>query len=115
MTTEIPENFIRAHRRKLDLAQRELGTLIGYGCGYAVGTHERSEAVPPFLIALAYEAIFDVPVSEIFAGFRSAVRASVAGNIRDLNAEIEMRCTGNDQLLSEKVQWLTRLQQRLAD
>src|SRR5579859_6446365 len=89
MTKELVGNYIRAHRRRCGLSQRELGVLVGYGHGYAVGRHERSSAAPPLLVALAYEVVFEIPIAQLFTGFHSAVAQSVARNMRDLKADLE--------------------------
>ena len=89
MTTEVMGNYLRAHRRRCGLSQRELGILVGYGHGHAISKHERSKAEPTLLVALAYEIIFEIPVGQLFRGFRSVVEQSVARNIRDLKTDLQ--------------------------
>lgn len=109
MTREVVGNYLRVHRRRLGLSQRELGVLVGYGHRYAVGRHERSKAEPPLLIALAYEIVFQVPASKLFTGFHSAVNESVVQNMQGLKASLES--TGNGRHRSratlQKLQWLS--------
>ncbi len=96
-------NYLRAHRRRCGLSQRELGILVGYGHGHAISRHERSKVAPPLIIALAYEIVFEIPVGQLFRGFRSVVRESVARNVADLKAELK---TGRSKSSPERTQWL---------
>ena len=105
---EVVGNYIRVHRRRRGLSQRELGILVGYGHGYAVGRHERSNAAPPLLVALAYEVIFEIPVAQLFPGFHSVVRQSVARNLQDLKADVENPSGRPGRSGPEKQQWLLK-------
>jgi hypothetical protein len=111
MSNDVQGNCIKTHRRRCGLSQRELGILIGYGAedrGAAVGRHERSNAAPPLLIALAYEIVFETPASQLFSGFHAAVAQSVARNFEELKAELTgpngEKKIGNIQ----KRQWLEK-------
>ena len=107
MTNEVVGNYVRVHRRRRGLSQRELGILIGYAHGSAVGKHERSNSMPSLVIALAYEVIFDIPVGQIFVGFRSVVAQSVARNLQDLKADLASSSGKRRMSNPEKTQWLT--------
>src|SRR5579859_8105126 len=111
MTKELVGNYIRAHRRRCGLSQRELGVLVGYGHGYAVGKHERSSAAPPLLVALAYEVVFGVTIAQLFTGFHSVVTRSVAQNLQELKVELENQSRSRTGSNPEKTQWL--LKQRI--
>jgi len=106
MTNEVLGNYLRAHRRRCGLSQRELGILVGYADGDAVGLHELSKSAPPLLIALAYEIVFDMPVGKLFVGFRSVVERSVARNFQELQTDVTTRRRGQRQPTLEKQQWL---------
>lgn len=97
-------NYLRAHRRRSGLSQRDLGILVGYGHAHAISKHERSKSVPPLLIALAYEIIFEIPVGKLFTGFRSVVTQSVARNIQDLKTDL---ASSRRRSNPEKTKWLT--------
>jgi len=103
MTKEVLGNYLRAHRRRCGLSQRELGILVGYGHGHAISKHERSKTEPPLLVALAYEIVFEIPVGQIFTGFRAAVMESVARNVDELKADVG---TGRRRSNPERTQWL---------
>jgi hypothetical protein len=77
--------------------------LVGYGHGHVVSKHERSKSAPPLLIALAYEIVFEIPVGQLFTGFRSVVAESVARNMQDLKVALQKTRRRSSP---EKTQWL---------
>jgi DNA-binding XRE family transcriptional regulator len=105
---QIP-NRIYVHRRKASLTQRELAMLIGYIDEGAVARHERFDSLPPFLIALAYEVIFQVPASELFFGLRDTVESVVEERICDLKKSLEESDAKGKYATRDarKLEWLT--------
>jgi transcriptional regulator with XRE-family HTH domain len=103
MTQEVLGNYLRAHRRRFGLSQRQLAMLVGYENGRAVGRHELSQDAPPLLGALGYEVVFEVPVGQLFAGFRSAISDAVARNLPALKSEIAQQ---RGTAIQEKMTWL---------
>jgi hypothetical protein len=100
-------NYVRAHRKRVGLSQREVAFMLGYKNEAAVAKHESFRAVPPLLIALAYEIIFQVPAGELFAGFREVVETSVEQRILEFKARLEETGTGKqDQGTARKLEWL---------
>jgi DNA-binding XRE family transcriptional regulator len=87
MTHEIG-NYLKVHRKKAGLTQRELGRLIGYDRPWQVSRHEQSHTAPPLLVALAYQEVFQVPVSGIFTGMRGTVGHMIEENIAAFEKEI---------------------------
>jgi hypothetical protein len=80
-------NYLRIHRRSVGLSQAQLGRVLGYRDETAVAKHECFESIPPFLTALGYEVIFQIPASEIFAGVRQTVAIGIEARL----AEFEQR------------------------
>ena len=103
MTNEVMGNYLRTQRHRRGLSQREIGSLVGCQHGQTVGKHERSKSAPSLLVALAYEVVFEVPVGQLFTGFRSVVAQAVASNLEDLRAQLEAK---KEKLSPEKLQWL---------
>ncbi len=69
-------NHLRRYRKRGALSQAELAFVIGAGCGTKVSRHERATRPPSLQTALAYQAVFGVPVHELFPDeYRHAVRA----------------------------------------
>jgi transcriptional regulator with XRE-family HTH domain len=91
-TTEQSErlvNYLRTHRKKTGLSQRDLGRILGYGDEGPVSRHEQFHALPPLLIALGYEIVFQVPIAEIFAGLRDAVEQNIEKRLSELEQELQ--------------------------
>jgi DNA-binding XRE family transcriptional regulator len=108
MSKPVAGNYLRAHRRKRGLSQRELGMLVGYDREWQVSRHERGQTTPPLLIALAYEVVFEVPTAELFKGFHSAATDAVTRNLAKMKAAFEGQTKGRpSKAASHKLQWLT--------
>ena len=108
MTEQVIGNYLRAHRKKSGLSQRELAILVGYVNEFQISRHERSVAPPPFLVSLAYSAVFGVSVAEIFTGFHSVVTQSVWRNLEKMKTELIGRTEGENpsRAIRQKLQWL---------
>ena len=99
-------NSLRLHRRRTGLSQGELGRLLGYDDESAVAKHERFQAMPPFLIALGYEVIFQMPVSELFPGIAETVALGIEARLDELEREL---CQGGviaRPAMTRKLDWL---------
>jgi transcriptional regulator with XRE-family HTH domain len=83
------ENYLKAHRRKSGLTQREVAFLLGCRNGAQVSRYEKRRRLPPLPTALACETIFGVPVSELFAGQRDSVAKEVGKRLLVLKSHLE--------------------------
>jgi transcriptional regulator with XRE-family HTH domain len=61
-------NYLRTYRKRSGLSQGEVAFLLGCHHGAKVSRYERNARQPTLKTALAYEAVFGVPVRELFAG-----------------------------------------------
>jgi DNA-binding XRE family transcriptional regulator len=87
-------NHLRRYRKRGALTQEEIAFLLGAGCGTKVSRHERSARPPSLQTALAYQAIFGVPVHELFpSDYREAV-AAVQGRAARLSQKVDRRPDG---------------------
>ena len=77
-------NYIRTHRRKAALTQDELAFLLGCEHGTKISRYERERRTPTFEAILALEAVFGVPIRELFAGRFHQVEQSVVERAREL-------------------------------
>jgi hypothetical protein len=50
---------------------------LGYSDDIAVYKHERFRVTPPLVVAIGYEIVFRVPLSEIFAGLRDEIEEEI--------------------------------------
>ena len=108
MKEQVPGNYLRAHRKKSGLSQRELGILIGYKDQGQVSRHERSESIPPLVVALAYEIVFRVPVSSIFGGIRGNVQSQLEEKLGQMETELGNRSARDRDatVVAQKLIWL---------
>jgi transcriptional regulator with XRE-family HTH domain len=101
-------NYLRSHRRKSGLSQRELAHIVGFLSGIPVSRQERSVTIPTLLIALGYEAVFRVPVSELFPGLYRTVEASIEEQLESMENELQQSSTKGRQaaFIARKLEWL---------
>jgi len=83
------ENYLRSHRRKSGLSQRQLGHLLGYDNEVQVSRHERFEAVPPLDSALGYHIVFRVPISALFPRIYEDVREAIEMRLGQLEISLQ--------------------------
>ncbi len=89
-------NYLSTHRKRLALSQEEVAFLLGVNGldkGIKVSRDENNAREPSLLTALAYEAIYGIPVRELFAGLYEQVEQQVAGRAKLLS----YRQTGKPQ------------------
>ena len=108
MVTPRLENYLRTYRRKSGLTQQEVGFLLGRETGAQVSRYEKRHRLPPLETALAYEEIFGVPVSELFAGIRQSVGRNVARQRVALRAGLQTKTPKNNdaRMTAHKLRWL---------
>jgi len=104
-------NYLRAQRKRAGLSQKEVAFLLGYSQQDAISKHEAFESVPPLIMALGYQAIFRVPLSELFAGLREAVELSIEKQLEEyerglLTKAQKSRHGGPSQALLHKLEWV---------
>ncbi len=86
------ENYLKTHRKRARLSQREVAWLLGSRDGTCPARHESFVRTPSLKTALAYEAVYGVPVRELFAGTyeraeRETARRARAFQRREATAE----------------------------
>ena len=81
-------NYLLTQRKRLSLSQEEVGFLLGITGmhkGNKVCRDEKFTREPSLQDALAYEAIYDRPVRELFAGLYQQAEREVAARAKLLN------------------------------
>ena len=78
------ENYLRTYRRRSRFSQEDVALLLGSRSGTKVCRYEQRVRKPTLEIALAYEAIFQVPVSALFAGLYRKVEKEIIARAEDL-------------------------------
>jgi DNA-binding XRE family transcriptional regulator len=108
MNTQEQANYLRTHRKRSGMSQRELGLLLGYEDQGQVSRHERSQTIPPLVTALAYEVIFREPISALFPGIHEHVKQVIEGNLTELENNLQSR-SGKGRgakVTAQKLVWL---------
>jgi transcriptional regulator with XRE-family HTH domain len=108
MTPHRLENYLRTNRKQSGLTQQEVAFLLGCENGAQVSRYEKRRRLPPLETALACEAIFGIPISELFAGVRQSVGKDIEKRTLELRARLQAKTpTGSDaQVIAHKLRWL---------
>ena len=96
-------NHLRRYRKRGALTQAEIAFLLGAACGTKVSRHERASRPPSLRTALTYQAIFGVPVHELFPlDYRDAV-AAVQARADALSRSVARRPDGRKAMFKQKL------------
>ncbi len=108
MATLRLQNYLRAYRRKSGLTQQEVAFLLGFRNGEPISRYEKRRRLPPLETALACEAIFGVPVSELFAGVRETKEKEIRKRMLELRSKLSVKTPAGSEALetSHKLKWL---------
>jgi transcriptional regulator with XRE-family HTH domain len=71
-------NYLRMHRKRAGFSQDEIALLLGTRSGAHVCRYERFSRQPTLATVFAFEVIFQVPASELFAGIHRKAQRQVA-------------------------------------
>jgi DNA-binding XRE family transcriptional regulator len=97
-------HYLLTHRKRAGLSQAELAFLLGSESGTKVSRHEQERREPSLRTALAYAAVYRVPVEDLFSGLALAAELKVIGRKRALLASL--RGGGKDPMTAYKRTWL---------
>jgi len=103
------ENYLRTYRKKSGLSQREVAFLLRCRNGTRVSRYEKRQRVPPLPTALACEAVFGAPVSELFAGMREVAGKEIGKRLLVLRSKLETSPAKGRfaRIAAQKLRWLT--------
>lgn len=101
-------SYLRPHRLKSGMSQRELAELLGIIGHHQVSIHERSVAFPSLMAALSYEAIFGVSVAELFPGLYEPLRMNIEERLSDLEEKLKNSTAKGRaaHVIARKLEWL---------
>jgi transcriptional regulator with XRE-family HTH domain len=91
MTSSSLPNYLVANRKRLSLSQDEVAFLLGTQSGETVSRYERAGRLPSLETALAFEAIFQKPIREIFSGVYKEIEREVVTRAHTLGERIGKR------------------------
>jgi transcriptional regulator with XRE-family HTH domain len=101
-------NYLRAHRKRAGLAQRDVALLLGLKARGPVSELEKRHRVPLLRTALALEIIFGVSAGELFAGMRESIATEMQARMETLSSELAAK-VGNKRdayKTRRKLAWL---------
>lgn len=101
-------NYLRTIRKRAGLSQDEVAALLGVLSGAEVSRHETFRRMPSLATALSYEAIFGVPVRELFLGEYQKVEAEVQARAEELARRVAVpgpKGARKRQALGRILQW----------
>ncbi len=110
-------NYLRSHRRKSGLTQRQLGQLLGYQNEVQISRHERSEAVPLLVSAFGYQVIFRVSIPALFPGVYEDVRELIEERLGQLEMSLQRRnVRGREaEAIAQTLMWMMERRERDAE
>ena len=83
------QNYLLTQRKRFGLTQEETAFLLGVKSGAKVSRYERFQRLPNLKTALALQALFGVPVAELFAGVYEQVEKETSDRARILESKME--------------------------
>jgi transcriptional regulator with XRE-family HTH domain len=98
------QNYLRTHRKRAALSQREVAYLLGTRSGTKISRHESFVRQPPLRTVLAYEVIYGVHARELFAGIYDHVRHETLKRVESLHRHLQAQPA--DRLTSHKIKSL---------
>ena len=86
-------NYLKTYRKRAGLSQADLAYLLGVRSGTKVSRYERFSRVPNLETALAFEALYHLPVADLFAGVADDRARDVLRRARLLERRLLARTT----------------------
>jgi transcriptional regulator with XRE-family HTH domain len=81
-------NYLRTHRRRTGLSQKEVAALLGVASGSKVSRLENFARTPSVRTVFAYEIVFNSLASELFAGNYQTIRLAVQDRARRMAKQL---------------------------
>jgi len=91
MATRRLPNYLRTYRKHSGLSQSDISFLIGLKDKSELSRYERRIRQPSLRTALACQAVFGTPVSELFAGINDLVAQDAKGQMVKLRARLQRK------------------------
>jgi DNA-binding XRE family transcriptional regulator len=83
------KSYVRPFRHRWALSQKELGFLIGGKSGTLVSRIEVATRIPSFAVALAFAAIFDTPIVDLFPVLHAEMQEALLRRATELYEELQ--------------------------
>jgi transcriptional regulator with XRE-family HTH domain len=82
-------SYLRSHRLKSGFSRRELAEIAGLLTEMQVGRHGRSNQLPSLMAALSYQAIFRIPITELFPELYETIAQGIEERLSALEHILE--------------------------
>ena len=98
---------IRSHRKKAGLNQMELARILDLHKAQ-VSRHERAGIEPPLIVVLSYEAVFGVPVQDLYPRLYAVVKRGIEERLATLESELQQMSVKGRRAtaIARKLEWL---------
>lgn len=110
MTARRLPTYLKAHRKRSSLTQREVAFLLGWKQGEQFSRYEKHRVRPSLRLALGCAVIFKVTVKELFPGECDPIEGEIATRIELLRAELEKKrgSAKEKRLTARKLSWIAK-------
>jgi transcriptional regulator with XRE-family HTH domain len=101
-------SYLRSHRLKSGLSRRELAEIVGLFAETQITRHERSNQFPSLMTALSYQAIFRIPITELFPGLYETIAQGIEERLSALERALENSSARGHKanIIATKLVWL---------
>ena len=101
-------SYLRSHRLRSGFSRRELAEIAGLLTEMQVGRHERSNQLPSLMAALSYQAIFRIPVTELFPGLYESIAQGIEERLMAVEHTLEKSSARGNKanIIAIKLVWL---------
>jgi DNA-binding XRE family transcriptional regulator len=101
-------NYLRTHRLRTGCTQDDLAKLLGHERN-TISRYELMELLPSLPVALSFEVIYGVPVSEIFSGLRETVAFNIEAQLAAFEDDLGRQSARASRavVIARKLQWLS--------
>jgi transcriptional regulator with XRE-family HTH domain len=107
MNGHIRKNYLRSHRKKLGLTQKELGFVLGLGSGCRISALETGRSKPRLYETITFDRLFGQPFEELWPGFSEKIEIDLDTRIRKLMDRLQRSQSGSS-LRTKRVVFVLR-------
>jgi transcriptional regulator with XRE-family HTH domain len=101
-------SYLRYHRKKIGLTQKELAEIVGSLGPRQVAKHEKFQATPSIIAAIAYHVVLKASIAELFPGLHESVRYGVEQRLAEMEDRLQQSTAkgreAND--IARKLVWM---------
>lgn len=84
MSLDQPRNYLRTHRRRIGLTQKEVAFLLGCNNHGMISLYERAKRTPSLTTIFAYESIFSIPSKQLLPAVAEQIERQTHQRMKEL-------------------------------